>query len=216
MTEHKRFRARYDTDPRLDVGDRLVFLPEHVIETWDTSTGGGHSLVPRPTMGHGRPRPGRVLDIKPPRPQDGRPWWDVIAEDLPARLTSVGAILSVMGPRLMAPPRSVYALLDHLAIRTLMDDRERAAVANAVTPWLRSTFPQLSGALNALPDYESPDLYRAWLDGVTAVTGARLPVPPPPFALVKIQPEPEPLNLSDNLSVRPDAVNRMWGNRNVN
>ena len=217
MSERKRFRVRYDRDPGLSEGERHVFAPSKIIEEWSLT-----SARVRPDPVHAtEPRPGDVVRVIPARPQDGRDWWEIMAEDPAPLAVAVETILSVMAPVLLAPYDTLGVLLDHLASRPLTDP-ERAGVANACEPWLRRKFPDLARAADYLPDYvekmhgdvvAAEPLYRAYCAGVRAVVRDRILVPVPPFVLT---PVPKPPDTSPNLRVRPDVIARLLGRHRAN
>lgn len=219
-----RFRARYAEDPKMRVGQRVVFNPDALVEEWSMG------VLQRPIrLTAVEPRPGDVIKTIDPRPQDGRDWWEVWAED-PDRLAStVGAVLTVIGRRVLAPAADVKALLEHLCSDTIRNDMEGAEVAAAVTPWLAEKFPGLAYAEEFMPDYDGrvhdwqtlPALYDAWQDGVAAALGYRLPerevmVPVPPFTFTRARTMRNLSEFSGNLHIRPDVLNRLHGGSRAN
>lgn len=215
--ERKRFRARYYGDPpTIHVGDRHVFEPGEVIEEWSILS----SLVRPDRVEQTKPRPGNVIRVIPPRPQDGRPFTDIWADDPGPIPVTPAAILTVLGPKVLCPPLELARLLDHLAHRRTTSDPERAAIANAVAPWLGDRYYDLRRAASKVPDLPDALSYVVWLNGVQAVVGDTVSVPVPPF-LVKPTaalpiPEPAPQRLpptTPNLTVRPDVAEHLRRHR---
>lgn len=208
--ERKRFSARYTRDPRLAVGVRHVFPGDRLFEEWSMGA------RPRPdrieTDTH---RPGDVIRVIEPRPQDGRDWWTVWAEDPAPAETPIDVVVTILGPLGLADPDDLLALLEHLSSNEIRNDVEAAEVARACTPWLASRFPRLTRAIREMPRYPEVMYYRAWLDGVQTGLGYdTVRVPLPPFTFIR-EKRLDSLNLSGNLHVRPDVLNRLGGN-NVN
>lgn len=207
-----RFRARLDHV--VSVGDRILVPPEAITEEWDTSTGGGKSFVPRRVTAT-VPRPGIVRNV---RDRDDKV--EVMCDDVEPLHAPIGAILTVIGPKYLCEPRDLNRLLDHLAGRRLTTDAQRAAVANAVTPWLRAEFPDLARLFRWVPppEYATVAEYVALMDGIGAALGSYRLVRPLPFEVVVPPSEelPPGLDVSPSLSIRQDAVTRILGRNRAN
>lgn len=215
MSKRMRFRARYAEDPGVAVGARVLFDPAVLVEEWSTG------VMQRPVrLSATEPRPGNVLRVIAPRPQDGRDWWEVWAEDPAPHVTTVEVMLTVMGDVVLATPGRVKALLEHLASQEIRNDLEAAEVASGCMNWLHTMFPGLSRASEYVPRYSDVERAEAWADGVAAALGywpdREVTVPVPPIVFTREPRYAAGLNMSANLRVRPDAVNRLFGGHRAN
>lgn len=207
----KRFRARFDTASDAPaIGARVLVAPERLRDEWDLTTGGDRSYVPKPILTH-RWRWGKALKIQPPFTTGEV---DVFFEDLPPYVAPVAAVISTIGPRLLCDYADLVRLLDRVTLAPMVNDQQRAAAANAITPYLRGLSPNIAAAARQVPEYDTTFEYEAWLTGVRSVVGVALSVPPFPFPLDLPEPDPDPA--PEVLRIRPDVIDRLRRNNREN
>lgn len=205
----KRFRARYPDGDVPAIGARVLVDPTLLRDEWDLSTGGTRSYVPKRILDY-RWRWGRAVKIQPPF-STGEV--DVFFEDLPSLNVPVPVIISTIGPRLLCEYTTLAGFLDAVILRRLTDDAQRAAAANAITPYLRGLSSHIAAAARQVPEYDTTFEYEAWLTGVMAVVGPTLSVPPFPFPIEIPDPVAE---VPEPLRVRPDVIDRLRRNHREN
>jgi hypothetical protein len=208
----KRFRAVFPQDtPAPEVGSRMIFPGDTLFEEWDLTWTGGGSFVPKRIGGSVEDRIGYVLRVEDQKMHHGRePYVHVIAEDEKPYRVTVGVLLTIIGPRMLAPPEDVFPFLDWLYGARLETDEQRLAVAHQAAPWLREQHRDLA-RIRWIPEYDAPAMYVAWLDGLAVHYGTHRPIKGCPIRFDL----PPALNLS-RATVRDDVTERLRRNGRAN